>query len=105
LSVIQIPPSAQRLVELDDAIDHFQQALRINPKFAGAYNNLGIALREKGRPVEAIEHFVQVDCDSTRVKRMPDAATAGQSSAPSSSFPSSSPTRSPPPLRPARRYR
>src|SRR5262249_34969535 len=34
---------------LDEAIDEFREAIRIKKDFAGAHNNLGDALREKGR--------------------------------------------------------
>ncbi len=42
--------------ELDEAISHFQAALRIDPNQAGAHSNLGGALTVKGRPDDAIEH-------------------------------------------------
>src|SRR5213594_3172400 len=39
-----------------EAIEHFQQALRIRPD-ADAHNNWGLALAQQGKPAEAIEHF------------------------------------------------
>ncbi len=41
---------------LDEAIDHFQQALSIDPKSAALHNNLGMVLNDRGRLDEAIEH-------------------------------------------------
>jgi tetratricopeptide (TPR) repeat protein len=55
--------------KLAEAIEHFQQALRIRPD-ADAYNNLGVVLIQQGRPAEAIEHFQQA------VRIQPDNADA-----------------------------
>lgn len=44
---------------LEDAIQHYEQALRISPDFAKAHNGLGIVLARTGRIPEAIEHFEQ----------------------------------------------
>jgi protein O-mannosyl-transferase len=44
---------------LEEAIDHYRQALRIKPDYAEAHNNLGIALSRQGRLHEAIEHYAQ----------------------------------------------
>ena len=44
---------------IDEAIEHFQQALRINPELAEAHSNLGLALVRQGKLAEAIEHFQQ----------------------------------------------
>ena len=41
----------------DDAIKHYQEALRIKPDYAEAHNNLGIALDKKGRIDDAISHY------------------------------------------------
>jgi serine/threonine-protein kinase len=41
----------------DEAISHFKQALRIDPKLAKAHNNLGLALRHMGKLDEAVGHF------------------------------------------------
>jgi protein O-mannosyl-transferase len=45
---------------LDEAIDQFQIALNIDPKYPTARTNLGIALTKKGRIDEAIAHFQTV---------------------------------------------
>ena len=39
------------------AIDHFKAAVRLNPDYAKAHNNLGMALRQTGRFAEAKRHF------------------------------------------------
>ncbi|MEJ2430175.1 MAG: tetratricopeptide repeat protein [Deltaproteobacteria bacterium] len=41
----------------DDAIKHYQEALRIKPDYAEAHNNLGIALDKQGRIDDAIKHY------------------------------------------------
>jgi len=40
-----------------EAIDQYEQALRINPEYAEAHNNLGAALGQMGRISEAIEQL------------------------------------------------
>ena len=42
-----------------EAIDHLSVALEIDPQYAEAHNNLGMALAQQGRLDEAIEHFSQ----------------------------------------------
>ena len=42
---------------MDDAIAHFQEAVKIEPDEAKFHNNLGNALVQKGRMDEAITHF------------------------------------------------
>jgi tetratricopeptide (TPR) repeat protein len=44
---------------LDDAIEHYFEALRIKPGYAEAHNNLGLALADKGRAGEAIGHYFE----------------------------------------------
>jgi tetratricopeptide (TPR) repeat protein len=44
-------------VDLDKAIVHFKEALKIKPDYAMALHNLGIALSDKGNYNEAILHF------------------------------------------------
>jgi hypothetical protein len=44
---------------VDDAISHYQEALRIAPHYAEAHNNLAMALFQKGRVDEAIAQFQQ----------------------------------------------
>ena len=46
-----------KLGKLMEAIDHFSEALRINPEHADTHNNIGIALAEQGRIAKAINHF------------------------------------------------
>jgi hypothetical protein len=45
--------------ELDKAIHHYSESLRINPSFALAHNNLGAAMLRSGKIEEAIFHFRQ----------------------------------------------
>ena len=42
-----------------EAIEHYQRALRINPDFADAHTNWGLALAQQGKMIEAMEHFQQ----------------------------------------------
>ena len=42
---------------LDDSIFHFKEAVRLNPKFIDAQNNLGFAYLLKGKYSEAIRIF------------------------------------------------
>ena len=44
-------------LDLDRAISHFKEALRIHPKYVIALNNLGIALYNKGNYDEAVLYF------------------------------------------------
>ena len=44
---------------LQEAIGHYDQALRLKPDFAEAQNNLGVALAQLGRMPEAVERFEQ----------------------------------------------
>jgi tetratricopeptide (TPR) repeat protein len=53
-----------------EAMEHWEQALRINPDDATTHNNLGMALWQGGRAQEAMEHWEQ----ALRIK--PDNATA-----------------------------
>ena len=43
--------------QIDEAIEHLQEALRLDPKHAEAHSNLGVALARRGRPLEAIEQY------------------------------------------------
>src|SRR4029077_16858164 len=45
---------------LSDAIEHFEQALRINPAYAQAHYNLANALAKTGWPADSIEHYQAV---------------------------------------------
>ena len=40
-----------------EAIPHLEQAIRLGPRRAAAYHNLGMALQAQSRPAEAIRHF------------------------------------------------
>lgn len=40
-----------------EAIDHYREALRIDPGFANAHNNLGLALAQQGKRVDALAHL------------------------------------------------
>jgi tetratricopeptide (TPR) repeat protein len=44
---------------MDEAIVQYQQALQLKPDYAGAHNNLGNALLQKGRVEEAIVQYQQ----------------------------------------------
>ena len=43
----------------EEAIEHYLQALRMEPKYLKTYNNLGIALNKIGHTEEAIEYYLQ----------------------------------------------
>ncbi len=45
--------------KFEEAIAHYQQALRIKPDYADAHYNLGIALARAGRIPEAIVQYEQ----------------------------------------------
>jgi tetratricopeptide (TPR) repeat protein len=42
---------------LAEAMEHYSEALRIEPGFVKAHNNLGLALSSQGKEAEAIAHF------------------------------------------------
>ena len=42
---------------LDEAIEHYAEALRIKPDFAEAHHNIGMALKDVGRLEKAIVHY------------------------------------------------
>ena len=44
---------------LEEAVNHYQQALRIEPEFAEAHEGLGRALNQSGKREEAIQHYEQ----------------------------------------------
>ncbi len=43
----------------EEAIEHYEEALRLKPDYVEAHNNLGIMLSGSGRLREAIEHYEQ----------------------------------------------
>ena len=43
---------------MDEAIYHFNVALRLNPDYAEAKNNVGIALAKQGRLDESVGYFM-----------------------------------------------
>lgn len=43
--------------EVNKAMEHFQQAVAVNPQFAQAHNNLGLSLSSSGRQDQAIDAF------------------------------------------------
>ena len=43
--------------QIEEAINHYQEALRLKPNYQDAHSNLGIALADQGRVEEAIDHF------------------------------------------------
>ncbi|MGD0058242.1 MAG: tetratricopeptide repeat protein [Verrucomicrobiia bacterium] len=45
--------------QVQEAVRHYEQALRLNPDFADAHRNLGNALMQTGRIQEAIAHYEQ----------------------------------------------
>ena len=45
--------------KIQDAIEYYEEALRIAPDYAEAHNNLGIALASLGRVEEAVAHYEQ----------------------------------------------
>jgi len=44
---------------IDEAIEHYSEALRIKPDYEKAHNNLGVTLQDQGRIDEAIEHYLE----------------------------------------------
>ncbi|OFW24732.1 MAG: hypothetical protein A3H97_20135 [Acidobacteria bacterium RIFCSPLOWO2_02_FULL_65_29] len=45
--------------EIDEAIQHLQEAVRLDSRHAAAHSNLGVALARRGRASEAIDHYRQ----------------------------------------------
>ena len=50
--------------KLEEAIDAFQNALKLDPSMGDAHENLGLALARKGRLQESLMHF----CDAARLE-------------------------------------
>jgi tetratricopeptide (TPR) repeat protein len=55
---------------LEEAVTHYNEAVRLKPDFAEAYNNLGDALHGLGRPEEAVASYEKA------LRLMPDLAGA-----------------------------
>ena len=49
-----------RTGKTDEAIEHYQEALRLKPDYGEAHHNLGLALSHKGDLTGAIQHFEEV---------------------------------------------
>ena len=60
------------LVYQQEAAEQYQKTLRLNPKYADAYANLGIALAIDDRQQEAITHLTEA------LRIYPDYASARQ---------------------------
>lgn len=45
--------------QLENAIQNFNQAIRLNPEFAAAYNNRGSAYHDSGQIERAIEDYTE----------------------------------------------
>jgi Flp pilus assembly protein TadD len=45
--------------DFDEAINHFNESIRIRPDYPEAHNNIGPALARQGKVDEAISHFVE----------------------------------------------
>ncbi|HUI08239.1 MAG TPA: tetratricopeptide repeat protein [Verrucomicrobiae bacterium] len=45
--------------KINDALGHYEQALRLNPDYAEAHNNLGNVFWREGKISDAIEHYEQ----------------------------------------------
>lgn len=70
ISEHNLATALQEAGRTDEAIEHYQQALRIQPDYAPAFNNLGTALMAKGDMVGAIEAFRQ------SLRRQPESTRA-----------------------------
>jgi len=57
-----------RLGQLDEAIQHLEESLRLKPDSALAHDNLATALADRGRTDEAIQHYEE------SLRLMPDSA-------------------------------
>jgi tetratricopeptide (TPR) repeat protein len=73
-----------RLNRLDDAASHYEAALRIQPRNAGAHLNLGVARAKQGRMREAIDEFrraLDIDPGLVEAKQFLDRALSIDKSA------------------------
>jgi protein O-mannosyl-transferase len=51
--------SLAKLGKSDEALAHFQEAVRIHPTFVEAYNNIGMILANTGKPEESLPYFYE----------------------------------------------
>jgi tetratricopeptide (TPR) repeat protein len=66
------------LNRLDEAIGHYEAALRIRPDNAEAQHNWGVALARQGKFAPAIEHFraaLAIDPNHVEARRYLEKAT------------------------------
>ena len=61
---------AYGLEEFENSIFYWQKAININPDFAGAYNNMGVAYDEKGK------YDIAIECFQKAINLKPDFAVA-----------------------------
>ncbi|MEI7936188.1 MAG: tetratricopeptide repeat protein, partial [Verrucomicrobiota bacterium] len=64
----------------DEAIRHYQLAIRLKPDHAAAHNNLGVALGKKGQTDEAIRQFqeaLRLKPDYVEARKNLDVVLAG----------------------------
>lgn len=60
---------------IDEAIDHCQETLKINPRDADAHNNLGLALLQKGNEKDAAAEFkISLGIDPNQMNAAPNLA-------------------------------
>jgi Tfp pilus assembly protein PilF len=67
--------------DVEEAMGHYRETLRVNPKYVDAYNNLGAALRLRGKEKEAIENFqraLRIDPDYAKTHNNLGAALSDQ---------------------------
>ena len=67
------------LLKFDSAIECYKKALEINPNFADAYYNMGIALQQQNKLEEAIEAYtkalaIKPDHEAARVGKLHQSA-------------------------------
>ena len=60
----------RKLGKVPEAVEHFEQALRIKPDSVEAHINLGVALEKLSKPADAVRHYEE----ALRIK--PDLAEA-----------------------------
>ncbi len=65
---------------MDEAIAEYRKAIELDPKYVYAHNNLGMALRDKGRVDEAIAEWkkvIELDPKNARAAQQPWQGPAG----------------------------